>query len=159
MSPEKTAGKPMTARTFRQRGFTIIEMVMVIVLLGILAAIAIPRMGGISESSRITATKSEMMMLKKAIVGNSAIATAGRYIDVGFEGNVGHPPASLSELGIKPDSLPAYNKFTRIGWNGPYVDTAGDDYLKDAWGVYYVYDGAVRAITSVGGSDTISVSF
>jgi len=132
---------------------------MVIVILGIVAAIAIPRMGGISESSRINATKSEMMVLKKAIAGNASVAAGGRYIDVGFEGDIGHPPASLWELGSKPDSLSPYDKFTRIGWNGPYIDTSGEDYLRDAWGTDYLYNGATRTITSVGGTDTLRISF
>jgi prepilin-type N-terminal cleavage/methylation domain-containing protein len=146
-------------RSYRDKGFTIIELVMVIVVLGIVAAIAIPRMSGISESSRINATKSELLALKKAIVGNPAIAAGGRYIDVGFEGHIGHPPTSLTELGIKSDSLPYYDKFTRMGWNGPYIDTANNEYLRDAWGVDYIYNSAARLIISVGGSDTIAVSF
>lgn len=149
----------MTSGFFRERGFTIIELVMVIVVLGIIAAIAIPRMGGMSESSRINATKSELLMLKRAIVGNPSVASGGRYIDVGYEGHMGHPPVSLSELGVKPDSLPFYDKFTRLGWNGPYVDTSGDDYLKDAWGVDYVYDGIARTIIALGGPDSIAISF
>jgi len=143
----------------REPGFTIIELVMVIVVLGIVAAIAVPRMGGLSESSRITATESEMVILKKAIVGNPSVVAGGRYFDVGFEGDIGHPPGALVDLAVKPDSLPVYDKFTRIGWNGPYVDTAGNDYLKDAWGTDYVYDGSSRAIVSVGGPDTLRISF
>jgi len=149
----------MVSGLCQHRGFTIIELVMVIIILGIVAAIAIPRMGGIDESSRIMATKSEMLMLKKAIVGNTAVVSGGRYIDIGFEGDVGHPPAGLMELGIKPDSLSAYNKYTRTGWNGPYIDTSGEDYLRDAWGVQYVYDGVARTIASVGGDDTLKISF
>lgn len=141
------------------RGFTIIELVMVIVVLGIVAAIAIPLMGGIAESSRINATKSEMLMLKRAIVGNSTIVGGGRYIDVGFEGDIGHPPISLLELGVKPDSLSPYDKFTRIGWNGPYIDTSEDNYLRDAWGVEYLYNADARIIASVGGTDTLRISF
>jgi prepilin-type N-terminal cleavage/methylation domain-containing protein len=155
----KIVGNLMQPGRGRQNGFTLIELVMVIVVLGVIAAIAIPRMGGISESSRISATKSEMMMLKRAIIGNPSVASGGRYIDVGFEGDIGHPPANLSELGAKSDSLPIYDKFTRIGWNGPYVDTAGSEYLNDAWGTEYVYNSGARIIISVGGSDTIAVSF
>lgn len=132
---------------------------MVIIVLGIVAAIAIPRMGGVSEDSKISATKSEMVILKKAIVGDPAITAGGRYIDVGFQGDIGQPPTSLSDLGRKPDSLPLYNRLTRTGWNGPYVDTSGEEYLKDAWGVDYIYDMASRTITSIGGSEAIVISF
>jgi prepilin-type N-terminal cleavage/methylation domain-containing protein len=143
----------------QHRGFTLIELVMVIVVLGIVAAIAIPKMSGLSEGSRINATKSELLLLKRAIVGNPSVSAGGRYIDVGFEGDIGHPPLSLSELGVKSDSLAVYDKFIRIGWNGPYVDTAEGDYLTDAWGINYVYNSASRTIISVGGPDTIAISF
>lgn len=132
---------------------------MVIVVLGIVAAIAIPRMGGLDENARVTATKSELLMLKRAIVGNPSVISGGRYVDCGFEGHIGHPPASLAELGNRPDSLPVYDRFTRCGWNGPYVDTAGGEFLMDAWGSSYVYDPVARTISSVGGLDTLVVSF
>ncbi|MEZ5359122.1 MAG: prepilin-type N-terminal cleavage/methylation domain-containing protein [Candidatus Zixiibacteriota bacterium] len=142
-----------------QQGFTLIELVMIIVVLGIIAAVAIPKMGNMTESSKISATKAEMMMLKKAIVGNPQAVAGGRFVDVGFEGDVGHPPVSLSELGAKPDTVAAYNKFTRLGWNGPYVDTSGSEYLTDAWGTGYVYDASGRRLVSIGGADSIVVSF
>jgi hypothetical protein len=100
-----------------------------------------------------------MLTLKRAIVGNSSITAGGRYIDVGFEGDIGRPPATLTELAVKPDSIAAYDRFTRYGWNGPYIDSADGDYLSDAWGFPYVYDPAGRTILSVGGPDTIKISF
>lgn len=132
---------------------------MVVIVLGIIAAIAIPRFGGLSEDSRITATQAEMRMLKRAIVGNASVVAGGRYIDVGFEGDVGYPPTSLVDLGLKPDTIPPYDRFTRLGWRGPYVDTSGNDYLSDAWGIPYLYNSVTRTIMSVGGSDTIVFSF
>lgn len=141
------------------RGFTLIELVIIIIILGIIAAIAIPRMGGLTESSKASVTQSELAMLKKAIVGNPEVISGGQFIDVGFEGNIGFPPQALSDLAKKPDSIPAYNKFTRLGWNGPYVDSAGSDYLKDSWGSNYLLDASARTITSVGGPDTITAFF
>lgn len=142
-----------------RKGFTLIELILVIVILGIIAAVAIPRMGDFTESSRQSATLSELQTLKRAIVGNPSVVAGGRYIDVGFEGHLGHPPASLGELGRMPDSLAVYNKFTRIGWNGPYLDTSGGKFLTDAWKTDYIYDQSGRTISSVGGSDTITISF
>jgi len=139
--------------------FTLIELVIIIVVLGILAAVAIPRMGGLTENSRINATKSEMAMLKRAIVGNAQVTSGGRYIDVGFEGDVGSLPDSLVELALKPAAVASYDKFSRRGWNGPYVDASGDDYLNDSWGTAYQYDKAARTITSSGGADAIVISF
>jgi prepilin-type N-terminal cleavage/methylation domain-containing protein len=142
-----------------RRGFTLIELVIIIVVLGIVAAVAIPKFGSLTENARINATKEEMLTLKKAIVGDPRVTAGGRYINRGFEGDVGHPPANLTELAVKPDSLAAYDKFTRIGWNGPYIDSAGQEYMNDAWGNAYVYDRVARTITATGTTPNIVISF
>ncbi|MFH1701491.1 MAG: prepilin-type N-terminal cleavage/methylation domain-containing protein [Candidatus Zixiibacteriota bacterium] len=140
-------------------GFTLIELVIVIIVLGIVAAVAIPKMGNVSQNSKRNATRSEMQMLKRAIVGNPQVIAGNRHVSRGFEGDIGHPPVTLSELAIKPDSISAYNKFLRRGWNGPYVDSTENNYLMDAWDAAYVYDGTNRIMTSVGGPDSILISF
>jgi hypothetical protein len=140
-------------------GFTLVELVIIIVTLGILAAVAIPRFADMAESSKINATKKEMRELKRAIVGNPDAVSGGEYVDRGFEGDVGFAPSKLEDLVVKPDSVASYDKLTRLGWNGPYIDSSGGDYLKDAWGVNYVYDPANRRIISVGGPDSIIVTF
>lgn len=143
-----------------QGGFTLIELVIVIVVLGIIAAVAIPKFGNFAENSKINATKEEMIALKRAIVGNPAAVSGGAYIDRGFEGDVGFAPSSLTDLVIKPGSVSVYNQLTRLGWNGAYIDSSGGDYIKDAWGDNYVYSFASRTITSTaGGSISIVVSF
>lgn len=149
----------MASGIVRETGFTLVEIAVVIVALGIIAAVAIPKFGSLSESAKITATKSELQSLKRAIVGNPQIIAGGRYTDVGFEGDVGHPPVALTELGRKPDTVAAYDRFSRAGWNGPYIDTGGGEYLLDAWGVTYLYNHASRTVRSVGGPDTITISF
>ena len=143
-----------------QAGFTLIELVIVIVAMGILAAFAIPKFADMTTSSKITATKDEMTLLKKAIIGNPAAVAGGEYVDRGFEGDIGYAPSRLQDLAVRPESIPAYNKLTRIGWNGPYIDSSGSQYLKDAWGTVYQYSSATRTLKSTGGgADSVVITF
>lgn len=135
------------------------ELVIIIVTLGILAAVAIPIFGDMIESSKISATKSEMESLKRAIIGNPRVVAGGELIDRGYEGDVGTTPTQLSDLVTKPGIIPAYDKITRIGWNGPYIDNNSGDYLKDAWGNNYLFDRNNRTIQSINGADTLTVTF
>ncbi|MBD3402095.1 hypothetical protein GF420_04305 [candidate division GN15 bacterium] len=142
-------------------GFTLVELVIIIVTLGILAAVAIPRFADVTEGSRTTATTDELNRIKRAIVGNPSAVAGGQQVDRGFEGDVGHLPASLQDLVVKPDSIAAYDRLTRLGWNGPYLDGADNKYLTDAWGNAYVYQPSNRRIISTGGDsgDSVIVTF
>src|SRR5512140_131354 len=126
------ASKVRQTSRLGRRGFTLIELVIVIVVLGIMAAFAVPRFVDIGSSSKRTATLDEMNTLKRAIIGNPSTVAGGEYIDRGFEGDLGFAPSRLQDLGKKPDSVASYDKLTRLGWNGPYVDTSAGSYLKDA---------------------------
>lgn len=143
-----------------QGGFTLIELVIIIVTLAILAAVAIPKFSSMADSSKVNATRQELQALKKAITGDPSVTAGGSYVDRGFEGDVGFVPSRLQDLARKPDSVSIYNALTRLGWNGPYIDSSGSTYLSDAWGGAYVYVPGSRQILSVGAShDTVKVTF
>lgn len=151
--------KAKNRRLSGSAGFTLIEIVIVIIILGIIAAVAIPRFGDVTENAKIAATKEEMMRLKVAIIGDASVTAGGKYVNKGYLGDAGSVPTSLVDLAVKPGALAVYNNFTGLGWNGPYIDSAGGDYLNDAWGATYVYNAAGRTITSTGGAANIVLSF
>ena len=140
-------------RSGPDRGFTLIELVMVIVLLGIMAAVGIPVIGSFLASSQETVTRDEMRRLAEAIAGGNSDN------DRGFEGDVGYPPSALVDLARKPDTIPAWNPFQHVGWNGPYIDSTNGEYLRDAWGSSYVYTPAARRLESTGSGTTIAITF
>lgn len=110
-------------------GFTLIEIVIVIVLIGILATVAAPRLGDLIENTQISATKDELLKIKEAIVGEN-----------GYWVQVGSYPTAIEDLITKPESVSAYNKFTGNGWNGPYLSDDGTGiYLQDSWENDYVF--------------------
>ena len=131
-----------------KNGFTLIELVLVILLLSILSSVAIPKLGDFIQNARIVASKKEMRELARAIVGDPDEGL------LGFQDDNGALPANLSDL-INRGTYDSFNPFTSTGWDGPYVGTKVDsdgniDILFDAWGNAYVYDAGAGTITSKG---------
>ena len=131
-------------------GFTMIELVMVIVVMAALAAVSVPRINDFITNSKIQASKNEMLQIRAAISGTPDRTAGGRYVDRGYIGDVGSLPSSLNDLITNP-GLTAYDYFSRTGWNGPYlVDNGTGEILRDAWLVDYVLNVADSTIRSFG---------
>lgn len=134
----------------RDDGFTLIELVIVIVLLSILSAVAIPRVWDLINPSKGNVTKHRLEELRKAIVGNPDAVAGGTYSARGFRGDVGSFPSALNDL-VSQGGYASWNRYTKTGWNGPYVDSSGGQYLIDAWGTAFTYQSActpLRIISS-----------
>ena len=98
----------------RNRGFTLVEMLLVVTIIGILAALVIPKIAGTSDKARITAAQADI---------KGGIKTA---LDR-FEVDNGYYPKSLQDLVTRPNDSK--------NWNGPYLDAIP----VDPWSQPYVY--------------------
>ena len=98
----------------RRGAFTLIEILLVVVIIGILAAVAIPRLGGRVKQAQIAAAQAD--------VNNIGMALRLYEVDNGAY------PSSLQGLVASPGAAP--------NWRGPYLEKGVP---KDPWGNDYVY--------------------
>lgn len=130
-----TLTRPRSNAGRRGRGFTLLEMLVVMVIIGLLASLIGPRIFGKVDSSKIQTAQTQAKMLKSAI--------AIMQLDIG-----GTPPADqgLRWLVERPTVEPQASQ-----WKGPYLDGALPD---DPWGHPYVLK-----VPGVGGQPYSVISY
>ena len=146
------------------KGFTLLEILMVIILIGIVAATAVMFIGNILEQQSVDLTLKDMQNLNHAIVGNPDLVEGGVRNSFGYTGDMGALPANLTALILQGGQLGwradtgfggLTNLGTGAGWRGPYVEDKQDDSgtylaLLDGWGRLYSYDAATGRVGSAG---------
>lgn len=135
-----------------QSGYTLIEMAVAIIVIGILAAVAMKSLGTSVDVSRTEETKSKMNQLAYAIGGNPNIISGGVRSDYGYIGDVGALPPNWDALLTNPGGYST--------WNGPYIQDDFTDGITDVWFKYdawgNVYSAPAISFSSTGGASTIT---
>lgn len=135
-------------------GYTLIEMILVVVIIGILASVAIQSLNKTESNRRLDETMAEMEMIARAIVGDDRLISGGVRTDFGYVGDVGSLPSNLDDLVMNPGGYAT--------WKGPYIRNKflenSEDYKRDTWDNLYTYTGGV-VITSGAGGNPISKQF
>ena len=97
-----------------QSGFTLVELLLVLVILALIGGLVLPGIIGKAEGAKVKAAASQ--------VDRISMAVESYYLDTGSV------PESLDQLVDEPGDAD--------GWNGPYVKKS---LLKDPWGREYEY--------------------
>jgi general secretion pathway protein G len=96
------------------RGFTLVELLLVLVILALIAGLVLPGIIGKAESAKAKAASSQISRISMSV--------ESFYLDTGVA------PSSLNELVSEPSGV--------NGWNGPYIKNT---LLNDPWGQPYQY--------------------
>ncbi len=102
------------------KGFTLIEILLVVIIIGALAAMVIPRFAGRSEQAKKAVAQSDI---------EANLATALKLYELD-NGNFPTTAQGLEALLTKPTTPPVPKN-----WNTPYIEKVA----LDPWGRPYVY--------------------
>lgn len=118
----------------RRKGFTLVELLVVIVVLAVLAAIVLPKFMDSSARSKEASLKTDLKLVR------NAVAT--------FQADIGKYPSSLEDL-VETDKAKVKDKDGNVvaanDWHGPYLESLPTDPIS---GNDFDYTAATGKVTS-----------
>jgi general secretion pathway protein G len=108
----------MTAYRTRKSGFTLVEILIVVIILGILAAIVIPQFTNASEDARKNSVTSQLQTIRSQL----ALASV-QHLDVVSPKLIAGGANAWDDLTTKTDAVAAYTA-DNAGTCGPYLNSA-----------------------------------
>jgi prepilin-type N-terminal cleavage/methylation domain-containing protein len=134
-----------------QLGFTLVELLLVILVLSSLALATTFLVDGLNEQTRFDDTKTRLQLIRQAIVGDTSRTLNGQPEMRGFVADMGRLPVSIEEL-VSGDGLEPWGLSSVLvgaispvtvelygGWRGPYLEAfpesdTGRRVFRDGWG-------------------------
>lgn len=129
----------------RKSGFTLMEIMVVIIVIAVLASVAGPMIGSITDQGRASATKSKMSSLKSALLAyQSDVGRLPYKSGTNSRDKSAYSQPDLLSENDETKNVLVYNEWpTGCGntpnnynrkWKGPYMDSDVADFMVDAWG-------------------------
>ena len=143
----------VTAAKSMRRGFSLIEMLVVVVIMAVLAAIILPKFQDQSRRAKEASLKTDLAQLR------TSIAT--------FQADTGFYPATLAALAATTaptsgyDSAGTSQTITSTDWHGPYITgSVPNDPVANSAFTYSIVSGTVGKVSaSATGNDLSGTAY
>lgn len=134
------------------KGFTLVELLIVIIIIAVLAAIAIPKFVNSGARSKEAALHADLKLTRDAIEL--------------FHNDTGAFPAALGDLAVTlapangKDSTGAAKAINPADWKGPYLASVPNDDVSGAAMTYSTTSPTVGQVnSSAAGNDSAGIAF